>query len=93
MYKNQAGQLVMEAILLIVVLLGVFSVGMNYLQETGYLNKVVSAPLKALAVTIENGVPFHQFPRTGNVEEVARQNLHPNHHTSSGASYRGDIDE
>lgn len=66
---NHKGQFVIEAVLLMIVTLGLFIWGTNQLREGKYMAKLIEGPWQKVAGMIETGV--------WNTPEKSRQ-LHPN---------------
>lgn len=78
--KNKRGQLVMEAVLLLVVILGVYMTVSRVASENQLMQRLISGPWTALAGMMENGV-------WGSPDQVRRN--HP-HSKSRGISNIGD---
>ena len=71
MRKNQAGQLIVEAVLIIVLLLAVTFTVANFFKKQELIKQLISGPWQSLAGLIENGV-------WGTPEKTAVS--HPNGH-------------
>ncbi len=56
MLKNQKGQFVIEAVLLMIVMVGIFVASMNALRDSKFLSKLVSGPWERVAGMMESGV-------------------------------------
>lgn len=66
--RNENGQMTMEAVLLLVIMVGVFTVTHRKISEGEYLSKIVSGPWGYMQGMVANGVW-----KAGN-----SNNLHPN---------------
>ncbi|QDK43778.1 MULTISPECIES: hypothetical protein [unclassified Bdellovibrio] len=53
---NQKGQFVIEAVLLMIVMVGIFVASMNALRDSKFLSKLVSGPWERVAGMMESGV-------------------------------------
>lgn len=53
---NRKGQFVIEAVLLMVVMLGIFVAGMGQLRESNFLAKMITGPWDKVAGMMESGV-------------------------------------
>jgi hypothetical protein len=53
--KSQSGQLIVEAILIIVMLMGATFLAANYFKDKELLKKLVQAPWQSLAGMLQNG--------------------------------------
>lgn len=54
--SNRKGQFVIEAVLLMIVMLGVFMGGMNVLRDSNFLAKMITGPWDRVAGMMESGV-------------------------------------
>lgn len=54
--KSQKGQMTVEAVLILVILVGVFTVTQREISKRQLLSKIVSGPWSIIAGMIENGV-------------------------------------
>ncbi|MGE0632995.1 MAG: hypothetical protein AB7O96_11340 [Pseudobdellovibrionaceae bacterium] len=78
--KNQKGQLVVEAVLLVVVMVALFGFFSNWMRNQEFTKKMISGPWLLLSGMIENGVWLPP--------EKARA-LHPNN-LERNISHEGD---
>lgn len=54
--RNQKGQFLVEAVLLMIILVGVFVAGINVLRDSKMLSKLISGPWSQVSGMIESGV-------------------------------------
>lgn len=54
--RNQKGQFLIEGLLLLIILMGVFVMFSQWVQETKQMSKLISGPWDKLAGMTENGV-------------------------------------
>jgi len=69
--RNQSGQFIVEAILLMTLLLGVTISIAKYFKDKSIVAQVISAPWKSLAGMIQNGMW---------ASASASMEMHPNNH-------------
>jgi hypothetical protein len=54
--RSERGQMVVEMILIMIVLLGIAALTTQTLKSSGFLNKMINAPWNQLAGMLQNGV-------------------------------------
>lgn len=74
--KRQSGQITVEAVLVLTILLSTSFAGLQVFKNRGYLSKLVEGPWQYLAGMIENGM--WSPPKQGRAK-------HPNHVTRHGS--------
>jgi hypothetical protein len=67
--KNQRGQMTVEAVLLLVIFVGIFLVTQRIFKEKNYLSQIVSGPWSYMRGMVESGVWM---------EAEAARSKHPN---------------